>query len=176
MMHLQRPCRCQRGFTLLELVVVVAVIGTVAFLTVPRLRLPGQTDDLEAAARWIMTQHHKLRIEAVRQQHRYRLHCDLDAQRLWVSHDGMDETGRAEASEEAFRLQGGARLDLVRLADGREFRTGQKALVYFPDGHSYLAQILLREGSGRHLAVRVEAFLPEARLFDADRPFLVSSS
>lgn len=159
------------GFTLLELVVVVAVIGTVAFLTVPRLQLPGRDRGLNAAARWLMAHHHKLRVESVRRQRRFHLHCDLDAQRIWATEEGMDAAQQSEAADKALQLGKEARLVLVRMADGREVRAGQSALVYFPDGHSYLAQLLLRDDRGRQRAVRLEPFLPEARLLDADLPF-----
>ena len=165
-----------QGFTLLELVVVVTIIGAVAFLTVPRMRLPGKGDDIEAAARWLVAHHHKLRIAAVRCQRRWLLHCDLDAQRLWVACEGVDDDGRAAAIAAGFRFGPDVRLELLRMADGREIRHGQTALVYFPDGHSYLAQALLRTDGQREMAVRLEPFLPEARLFKQDRPFETSAS
>lgn len=164
------------GFTLLELVVVVTIVGTVAFLTLPRLRLPGAGDDVDAAARWLAAHHHKLRVVAVQERRPYRLHCDLDARRFWATHTGMDEGESAAAFEAGFHLGPQGDIELVRLADGREVRQGLMAVVYFPDGHSYLAQVLLRADGGRRLAVRLESFLPEARLFEEDRPFETAAS
>ncbi len=148
--------------------VVVAVIGTVLVLTVPRIDLPGLHDDLSAAARQVIQAHRKLKAEAAGRQLRYSMHLDLDRQRIWVSDASMDEDQMAAAADEGYRLPSRVRLEQLRLPDEREINTGSYAVQYFPDGHSFMVDIDMAELGGRRLTLRIEPFLAAARVIRED--------
>ena len=148
--------------------VVVAIIGTVLVLTVPRVELPGMHDDLEAAARQVIQAHRRLKAEAAGRQLRHSLHLDLDRQRIWVSDASMDEDQMAAAADEGYRLPRRVRLEQLRLPDEREINTGSYDVQYFPDGHSFMVDIDLAELGGRRLTLRIEPFLAAARVMNED--------
>ncbi len=158
----------QNGFTLLELIVVVAVLGTVLVLTAPKLRLPGMHGDLDAVARQLIDTHRRLKAQAADRQQRHTLHIDLDRQRLWVSSAGMDEDQLAAAAEDGYDLPRDVRIRRVRTAGKETFAVGTRDVAYFPDGHSYLMEIDLSDSDGRSLTLRIEPFLPLARVVNAD--------
>jgi len=85
----------KRGYTLIELIVVVLLIGLVLTLAAPRLRNVLLTDDLKGAARKMIGIINSLRNEAIREQRDYFLHLDLDANRFWVSYGSMTDEERA---------------------------------------------------------------------------------
>ncbi|HDZ90866.1 MAG TPA: prepilin-type N-terminal cleavage/methylation domain-containing protein, partial [Deltaproteobacteria bacterium] len=59
--------RDKRGYTLIELIVVVLLIGLVLTLTAPRLRDSLLSDDLKSAARRLIGITNDLRNEAIRE-------------------------------------------------------------------------------------------------------------
>jgi prepilin-type N-terminal cleavage/methylation domain-containing protein len=172
----QRLPKCPRAgdrspdaaFTLLELIVVVAIIGTVLVLTLPRIELPGRQGDLETVARYLIKSHRQLKAEAVSRQLRHTLHLDLDRQRIWVSNADMDEQQQVDAAEEGFALPRRVRLESLRLPNDREISAGAYAVQYFPDGHSFMVAIDLVEPGGRRLTLHMEPFLTAARVLDED--------
>jgi hypothetical protein len=148
--------------------VVVAVVGTVLVLTVPRLDLPGVGTDLDAVARQLIGTHRRLKAEAERQQRRSTLHIDLDRQRVWISDATMDPDRLSEAAEEGYDLPRGVRIESLRTPDDRILGSGTYGVVYFPDGHSFMVDLALRDGDDRELTLRIEPFLPTARVLDDD--------
>jgi prepilin-type N-terminal cleavage/methylation domain-containing protein len=156
------------AFTLLELIVVVAIIGTVLVLTLPRFDLPGRHGDLETLARYLIKTDRQLKAEATARQLRHTLHLNLDRQRIWITNATMNEDQMAEAADEGFVLPDGVRLERLRLPDDRDIGTGTYAVQYFPDGHSFMVAIGLAEPGGRRLILQIEPFLTTARIVDED--------
>ena len=127
------------GFTLLELTLVLAILGVVMALIMPRLRDPGRAKLMEQAHRLVLT-FRLLRSEAVLGGAAYRLNYDLDQQRYWVT-----------PAEQVADLAAFAR-DIGSLARGTKFETpvgimdvvlptlagkvaqGQIYTVFYPDG------------------------------------------
>ena len=157
---------------MLELMVVVVVIGTVVFMAIPRLHLPGSADKLDAVGRYLVIGHQRLRTDAVRRQVEQALHIDLDAQRLWVSDPTMDETQVAAAAAGGYVLGDEVRIGRLSMADDRELFAGTFTLRFFPDGHCLMVQIHIEDKTGGRMTVRMEPFLPEAKVFleDVDWP------
>ena len=156
------------GFTLLELIVVMAVIGTVLVLTLPRLSLPGIRNDLEAVARQLIDTHRRLRAEAAALQLHHTLHLDLDRQRIWISNAGMNPDQTAAVAAQGYDLPRRVRLECLHLPGGGKIESGTYEVQYFPDGHNYMVDVDLGESGGRELTLRIEPFLAEARIADDD--------
>lgn len=147
---------------------VVVVIGTVMFMTIPRLHLPTATDDLDALARWLVIRHQQLRIEAVRRQTAQTLHIDLDGQRLWVTTPGMSEEDRLAAEDEAYSPGDDVRIHRLDLMGDEFVTTGVFDLRFFPDGHCLMVRVHAENIAGRRLVVSMEPFLPAARVLGED--------
>ena len=69
------------GFTLIELIVVIALIGLMLFFSLPRLQHNPFLDDSNKSARWLIGKIQALKESAIRDQKQYALHIDLDSGR-----------------------------------------------------------------------------------------------
>jgi prepilin-type N-terminal cleavage/methylation domain-containing protein len=84
------------GFTLVELLLVIALIGIVLVLAVPSLRDTLNEDDLKKASRQLIGLERKLRVEAVRDQIDYILCFDLPNSAYWVIASDMTPEKQSE--------------------------------------------------------------------------------
>lgn len=87
-----RRVRSERGFTLLEITLVIVILGIAITVVVPRFRDTGQVE-LQAQARRLVMTFRLLRSEAVLHGTPFRLNFDLDQGRYWVStEEGLEGT------------------------------------------------------------------------------------
>jgi general secretion pathway protein H len=117
--------RDKKGYTFIEITVVVLLIGLMMALTLPRFRYAMLTDNLKTATRRLIGTIKTIRNEAVREQQGFILYFDLESNRFWPESSAMTEEERLISHERASSLPGGVRiLDIViHLAseDGRQF-------------------------------------------------------
>ena len=78
------------GFTLIELIVVIALISIMLLVAVPNFSGFLFTDHTNKTARWIMTKVKLLKERAVCDQKNYVLNADLDSNFLWVTDETME--------------------------------------------------------------------------------------
>ncbi len=79
----------KKGFTLIELILVVALIGMFLVVAVPATRDVLTTDPLKKASRQLIGLERKLRTDAVRDQTDYILNLDLPKVAFWVTTPDM---------------------------------------------------------------------------------------
>ncbi len=148
----------ERGYTLIELSVVVLLIGMMLFLAVPRVRDTLLNDDLKAAARRMIGAAQELRNESVREQTDYVLHLDLDPPAFWSASSDTTAEKRAELRKAATRLPEGIRIMDVRQADGAKKSEGEVAIRFFRRGYAEPAVIHLAKDD-RVLTLVLNPFL-----------------
>lgn len=131
--------RSQRGFTLLEITLVVAILAIAVGVLVPRLRDPGRSE-LQAQARRLVMTFRLLRSEAVLHGLPFRLFYDLDAERYWITaEDGSDPFTQGVGTLGAL-AKGGAMPASVQITDvafpmmGAKVSSGQVFTTFYPDG------------------------------------------
>ena len=86
----------QAGYTLVELIVVVVLIGLMFGLAVPAVRDTLLNDSLKQAARRLTGATAELRADAMREHADTLLRISLDENRFWIETADMTEEKRAE--------------------------------------------------------------------------------
>ncbi len=119
-----------RGYTLIELSVVVLLIGMMLLIAVPRVQDTLLGDDLKAVTRRLISSARELRNESVREQTDYILHIDLANPAFWVYPADTTAEKRLELRKGAFQFPEGVRIADVRQADEGK-RTEGEALIHF---------------------------------------------
>lgn len=87
------------GFTLLELIIVVALIGLLLVVSVPAMRDTLFDDPLKSASRKIIGYIGGVREKAIREQQSYLLYIDIDENRLWYIQEREERPGKQEPPE-----------------------------------------------------------------------------
>ena len=154
------------GFTLLELIVVMALMGIVFFFAAPRFEGSALFDDAKQGSRWLIGKLQSLKEEAVRTRRQHILVFDLDTKRVWSAAESM----RAEEIELAMRraqpIPGGARVVGVEFPPDTRIVSGRAEIRFYADGHSDKALIHLQYGESVS-SFLLEPFLTQVKTFDS---------
>ena len=92
------------GFTLIELIVVISLIGLMLFFSLPRLQNNPFLDGSKKSARWLIGKVQALKESAIRDQKQYSLHFDLDSGRIWETNESMSQEDYDSAELNSYAL------------------------------------------------------------------------
>jgi prepilin-type N-terminal cleavage/methylation domain-containing protein len=153
------------GYTLLELIVVMALIGIVFFFAIPRFEGSFFLDDAKQSSRWLIGKIQALREEALRTRRLMVLHIDLDTGWLWETSEAMTPEEADRAIRRAQRLPGGGRVVSLDFAPQGKVSEGRADVQFYGDGHTDRVLIHLRHGD-TYTSFLLEPFLSQVRMFD----------
>ena len=142
--------RTSTGFTLLEALMVLAILGLVAALTLPTLRRPPDKLRLEAATRTLMSALRFSRVEAIARNDDVIVTIHVDRRILESS------TGSAIQIDQEISVE-------VIFAAAERRRGSAGAIRFFPDGTSSGGDIILTLNK-RRARISVNWLTGEARL------------
>lgn len=157
--------RPNSGFTLIEIVTVLALIGLTLLIAVPRIPNALFTDETKKASRWIIIKVQVLKDRAAREQKRYALHIDISIKKMWLSNDGMSNEELLAAERKGFKLPPNMRIIDVEFPDNKIISSGQTEIFFYPKGYSDQAVIHL-ENKEKQISFRIEPFLSTVKLFE----------
>ena len=160
------PLRQERGFSLIELTVVIVIIGLTMAITMPRFRSGLLSDHLKASTRRVAILITSLSKKAVREHKDYLLYFDFAENRYWTENSGLTEEGRLIAREQAVNLPENVRLlDIMKKGD--EIRTtGEVSLMITKKGYLQPATIHLGSDQGRVFTIYLKTFAGKAEILD----------
>ena len=158
--------RDSKGYTFIELTVVVVLIGMMIALTVPRFRYALLTDDLKAATRKLVGIIKATRSEAIREQQSLILQFDLESNRFWLESEGMNEEERLISREKAFSLPEGVRFRDVWLKGQGKKMGGETAIRFHKKGYVQPAVIHLGSEDGREFTLALSPFLGRVQILE----------
>ena len=156
--------RQERGFSLIELTVVVVIIALTMAITMPRFRASLLSDHLKASTRRVAMLITSLSKEAVRENKDYLLYFDLSENRYWTENPGLTEEGRLIAREQAVNLPEDVRLlDIMKKGD--EIRTaGEISIMITKKGYLQPAIIHMGSDQGKVFTIYLKTFAGKAEI------------
>ncbi|MGB3211242.1 MAG: prepilin-type N-terminal cleavage/methylation domain-containing protein [Desulforhopalus sp.] len=164
--------RDEKGFTLIELIVVTTLIAIMLSVSIPSLRDTFFTDPLKSTTRKIIGLVTGVRELAVRSQQPYLLHVSHIENRIWYEREVEEE----KLDEDTLREQGVIFPESVRitgiLVRGSESLLQDQLVVWISKkGLMNDTIIRIEDDNGDHLNIRFYPFLDPAIVSDQDAPF-----
>lgn len=163
----------EKGFTLIELIVVTALIGIMLSLTIPSLRNTLYTDPLKATTRKAIGLVTGVRELAVRSQQPYLLHISQLESRIWYEREGAaDEKSETDPQNQGELLfPESVRISGI-LVESNESTSVDETVVWISK-QGYMTDLIIRleDEDGNHLNVQFYPFLDPALVSDQVAPF-----
>ncbi len=159
-----RVIKNNRGFTLIELIVVVSLLSIVLMVTVPSFQGSITGDGTQKTSRWIIANIQALKVKAVREQKVYILDTRIDANKLVILNESMDEEQMQRADENGFSLPDNIQIADVQFPDTEKTASGSAKIRFDPAGYSDKAIIHIKTDSGDRTSYLIEPFLPGVKL------------
>ncbi|MDI9569433.1 MAG: prepilin-type N-terminal cleavage/methylation domain-containing protein [Pseudomonadota bacterium] len=155
----------EAGYTLIELIVVIVLIGILLSFAVPRLRDDLLNDSLHATARQLVGTAKELRNDAVREQVDFILHFDMGANVFWSSAADMTPEKLDERRRGASPFPPGVRVADIEFGRERVTSDGEARIVFSRHGYVNPAVIHIAKG-GRVVTVALAPFLRRIGIHD----------
>jgi len=160
------PTNTTKGYTLIELTVVVALIGMMLAVSVPRFRYSLITDNLKSVTRRMIGVVKEIRDDAVREQKAYFLYLDLESNKLWVEYPGMGQEEREAIRERAFTFPEDVRIMDVWGQERGKQADGETAIRFTKKGYVEYTAIHLGAEDGRVFTLILSPFLGKIKSYD----------
>lgn len=146
------------GYTLIELIVVLILLGLMFGLTVPRFRQAILSDSLDATALRLIGLVQDLRERAISDQVAYVLHFDIRARKIWAFANTATEEEQESARERAFELPVDVRIeDIWSWSSGKLY--DEATIRFSRKGYIEQSMIHLQSEDGRQLSLELTPFL-----------------
>jgi prepilin-type N-terminal cleavage/methylation domain-containing protein len=154
------------GFTLIELVVVIALLGTMLFFAVPRFQDVMAGDDSKKISQWIMLKTQMLKEQAISSQKTFTLHIGLESGKFWISSEGMEEEAVQEAEEKGFSLPEEFRVTDVEFPIQGSVTAGRADIRFYKGGYSDKVMIHIEDDDNNQYSFLIEPFLTKVKLYE----------
>jgi prepilin-type N-terminal cleavage/methylation domain-containing protein len=157
--------RHRSGFTLMELIVVMALLTIMLVFSIPRLHETFFLDESKTSSRWIIGKIQALKEAAVRNQRHYTLHFDLDTDHYWETDDSMSAEDLETASMQTKPLPDGLKIADIEFPVRGKVSSGRTEITFYKTGYSDKALIHTQDGQ-TNTSYLIEPFLSEVTLFE----------
>ena len=155
-----------RGYTLIELIVVMVLIGLMLAVGVPRFQGALLTDDLKLTTRQIIGLVRGLRNKAIQEQQRYYLHLDLEKNVYWIDSGADGEAQRELARQNAVKLAEEVRvIDVWSQSKGKQ-AVGEAVIRFSAKGYVDQTAIHLGAADDRQVTMVLAPFLGTVEIHD----------
>ena len=155
----------QNGFTLMELMVVIALLTIMLVFSIPRLHETFFLDDSKTSSRWITAKIQMLKEAAVSKQKDYKLHFDLDTDHYWETDASMQEEDLENAAIHTKPLPDGLKIADIEFPDNGKVSSGRTQINFYKNGYSDKALIHVMDGDA-YVSYLIEPFLSEIQRFE----------
>ena len=155
----------ENGFTLLELIVVMSLLGIMLIFTVPRFHETLFLDKTKTGSRWIIGKIQALKEAALRNQKQYSLHINLDLDQFWETAATMSAEELENAELNASPLPSGLKIADIEYPIRGKITSGQTEITFYKNGTSDKVLIHLQDGD-EYVSYLIEPFLSEVTRYE----------
>ena len=160
----------ENGFTLLELIVVITLLGIMLVFTVPRFHNTLFVDESKKSARWIIGKIRALKEAAIRNQTNFTLHIDLDTQQYWETDESMSAETRESAALNAASLPGDLKIADIEYPIRGKINSGRADIMFYKTGYTDKLLIHLQDDA-QYVTFLIEPFLSEVTRYETYASF-----
>jgi len=153
------------GFTLIELIVVIALISIMLVYSIPRLQDNPFLDESKKSSRWIIGKVQSLRENAIRNQKRYTLHFDLDTGRIWDTTEMLSTEEAESAALDAYVLPENLRIMDIEYPIAGQVSTGLADVTFYKEGYTDKVMIHMADGE-ENISLLIEPFISTVKIFE----------
>ena len=160
--------RDEKGFTLIELIVVTFLIGIMLSISIPSLRNTFFTDPLKASTRQIIGLVTGVREAAARSQQPYLLHISPMDNRIWYEKEVKEEENQENDTLQAAELLLPEAVKITEVLVSDDDGSSLDQIVIWISKQGFIADTIIRieDNDGNHLNVRFYPFLDPAIVSD----------
>lgn len=153
------------GYTLIELIVVIVLLGLMFGLVVPKFRQAVLSDSLDATSLRLIGLIENLRERAISDQVSYVLHLDIRGKEVWAFAVDATAEEQESARERSYRLP-----DDVIIEDIWSWSRGklydETTIQFSKKGYIEQAMIHLQAEDGRQLSLELTPFLGSIKIHE----------
>ncbi|MDI6797238.1 MAG: prepilin-type N-terminal cleavage/methylation domain-containing protein [Desulfatibacillaceae bacterium] len=158
-----------RGFTLVELAAVTAIMGVMLVVAVPTLRSAVSVGDLEKTARAVIAHVENNRMAAIKTQSPRYFYVDLTGRRIGPFPEGEQEPTDSSHLSGGFPIPQGVVLESVQWPDGSSQSMGVAAIYISAQGYIQHCAIHIAD-QNRRISLFLEPFLGKVKVTDEHTP------
>lgn len=153
------------GYTLIELIVVIILLGLMFGLVVPKFRQAVLSDSLDATSLRIIGLVEDLRERAISDQISYVLHFDIRGRELWAFASDATAEEQETARERAYQLPADVIIeDIWSWSRGKIY--DDATIQFSKKGYIEQSMIHLQSEDGRQLSLELTPFLGSIKIHD----------
>ena len=156
----------KRGFTLIELVVVMTLMGLMLFYTLPRFDEAMTLDKSRKFSRWLILKTKTLKEKALQEKKRYTLHIGMDSGKVWVSDASMSEEALLSMEENGHDIPEDLRVVGVEYPEKGQISAGTADICFYKDGYSDKVLIHLEDDDSNQTTFLIEPFLSKVKIYE----------
>ncbi|UCF90951.1 MAG: prepilin-type N-terminal cleavage/methylation domain-containing protein [Desulfobacterales bacterium] len=154
-----------KGYTLIELMVVIALISIMLVFSLPRFHAAFFTDDAKKASRWIIGKVQSMKEAALRDQKQYTLNFNIDTGRMWETEASMSQEALESAELNAYDLPEGMEIIDVEYPRQGKLSAGLTGINFYRAGYTDKALIHIQDGDNQ-MSFLLEPFLSKVKVYE----------
>jgi prepilin-type N-terminal cleavage/methylation domain-containing protein len=155
----------RKGYTLVELIVVVFLAGMMLFLAVPSMRHVFLSDQLQSTTRQLVATVRELRVDAVREQVDFVVHFDITRHSYWTYSTDMTPEKKDERKKKTLFMPEGVKITDIYHVGGTKKTDGEMETIFYKSGVVQPTVIHLNKEE-RAATIILEPFLNQVRILD----------
>lgn len=156
-----------KGYTLIELIVVIVLLGIIFSFTAPKFRDAVLTDSLKNVTRDLIGKINILRSDAILESKDYLLRFDLEKNEYWHENTNSTPKGKEfDYKNSVERLPSDVRITDIWIRDRGKQMAGDIAIRFTKIGYAQESAIHLESEDGREFTLVVNQFLQKVKVME----------